>query len=213
MRLLDLFCGAGGAGMGYHLAGFEVIGVDINPQPHYPFEFHQADALEFVSEHGAEFDVIHASPPCQAYSHCTPVGYRANHPDLIAAVRSLLEDSGKPFVIENVAGARYLLMEPVLLCGTMFALPLWRHRYFEVWPRLPLFIRLQCQHIKPPVLVTGTTRRLSRGRIEYTAAEKRSAMQIDWMTMRELDEAIPPAYTQWLGTQIITRSRPNTTST
>lgn len=201
--LLDLFCGAGGAGVGYHRAGFEVVGVDINPQPHYPFEFHQADALEFVSEHGAKFDVIHASPPCQRYSRCTPVMYKNNHPDLIDATRVLLEDTGKTFVIENVAGARYLLREPLMLCGSMFGLDVWRHRYFEVWPRLPLFARLQCRHISPPVLVTGTTRRVSRGRVEYTAAEKRAAMGIDWMTLAELDEAIPPAYTQWLGTQII----------
>jgi len=203
MKLLDLFCGAGGAGMGYHCAGFEVVGVDIKPQPHYPFEFIQADALYYVSEHGAEFDVIHASPPCQRYSHCTPRAYREGHPDLIAATRVLLEDTGKPFVIENVAGARYLLREPLMLCGTMFGLRVWRHRYFEIWPRPPFFGRLQCQHTEPPVLVTGTTRRLSRGRVEYAAAEKRAAMQIDWMTMRELDEAIPPAYTEYIGAQLI----------
>lgn len=205
MRLLDMFCGAGGASMGYHRAGFDVVGVDIKPQLHYPFEFHLGDAMEFCVEHSAEFDVIHASPPCQRYSHCTPTGYRQNHPDLIAAIRDLLEDTSKPFVIENVSGARYLLREPVMLCGTMFGLPLWRHRYFEIWPRLPLFARLQCEHIMPPVLVTGTTRRKSRGRVEYTVAEKRAAMQIDWMSVTELDEAIPPVCTEWLGRQIINR--------
>lgn len=90
MRLLDLFCGAGGAAMGYHRAGFEVVGVDIKPQPHYPFEFHQADALEYCREHGAEFDAIHASPPCQRYSKETREDCRENHPDLIAPTRDLL---------------------------------------------------------------------------------------------------------------------------
>ena len=208
MRLLDLFCGAGGASMGYHRAGFEVVGVDIRPQPRYPFEFHQADALEFLSEHGAEFDVIHASPPCQRYSHCTPKSHRQSHPDLIAATRALLEDAGKPFVIENVAGARYLLREPVLLCGTMFGLAVWRHRYFEVWPRLPLLDRLQCHHAEPPVQVYGHTgaganrsRERTRGR-SNGVADWRRAMDIDWMTAAELAQAIPPAYTEWLGRRL-----------
>jgi len=202
-RLLDLFCGAGGAAMGYYLAGFEIVGVDIKPQPHYPFEFYQADALEFVVEHGAEFDAIHASPPCQAYSWCTPVPYRARHPDLIAIVRVLLEETGKPFVIENVPGARHLLREPVMLCGTMFNLPLWRHRYFEIWPRLSTPIQLRCNHTTLPVLVSGTTRRKVGGRFEYSIAEKREAMQIPWMTTRELDQAIPPVYTEWIGKRIL----------
>jgi DNA (cytosine-5)-methyltransferase 1 len=204
MRLLDLFCGAGGAAMGYHRGGFEVVGVDIKPQPHYPFEFIQADALEFVSEHGAEFDVIHASPPCQRYSHCTPAAYREGHPDLIAATRALLEDTGKPFVIENVAGARYLLREPLMLCGTMFGLRVWRHRYFEIWPRLEFFKRLQCQHTEPPVPVYGHTgagtnrnRERARGR-SNSVADWRAAMDIDWMTAAELAQAIPLAYTKWI---------------
>jgi site-specific DNA-cytosine methylase len=107
-RLLDLFSGAGGAAMGYHRAGFDVVGVDLNPKvgKHYPFEFHQGDALEYLAEHGAEFDAIHASPPCQAYSvtaSCTP----PNYPRLIAAARALLTEAGTPWVIENVEGARH----------------------------------------------------------------------------------------------------------
>ena len=204
-KLLDLFCGAGGAGMGYHLAGFDVVGVDHIEQPRYPFEFHCADAFEFCQKYGHMYDVIHASPPCQAYSCCTPVEYRGRHPDLIDPVRELLESTGKPFIIENVSGARRLLREPVMLCGTMFGLPLWRHRYFEIWPRLPLSVysQLKCKHDGPPVLVTGRVRFDVHRKTGYSVAEKRAAMQIEWMTTKELDEAIPPAYTQWIGTQIL----------
>src|SRR5512139_2836909 len=107
-RLLDLFCGAGGAAMGYYRAGFDVVGVDIKPMPRYPFEFHQADALEYGAAHGAEFDAIHASPPCQKYSMITIVHGLSvvdSHPDLIDATRKLLMQIGRPFVIENVINA------------------------------------------------------------------------------------------------------------
>lgn len=180
------------------MAGFYVVGVDIRQQPHYcGEEFYRGDALEFLAAHGHEFDLIHASPPCQRYSQCTPREYRERHPDLISAVRLALQKTGKPYVIENVPGARSLLREPGMLCGTMFSLPLFRHRYFEVWP--PIYLWPQCHHTAPPVLVSGTTRRKSRGRKEYSIAEKRAAMGIDWMTTSELDEAIPPAYTEWIG--------------
>ena len=122
VRCLDLFCCEGGAGMGYHLAGMEVTGVDIAKQPRYPFAFAQADALEFLREFGDEFDFIHASPPCQGYSHLTPAANRGDHAKLIPAVRELLEASGKPWVIENVQGARRELRDPVMLCGSMFGL-------------------------------------------------------------------------------------------
>lgn len=130
--LLDTFCKAGGAGMGYHLAGFEVVGVDIEPQKHYPFEFHKADALEFIAQHGHEFDVIHASPPCQFGSEATPMAARANHENLIPATREALKHAGRPYVIENVENVRVWLKNPVMLCGSMFNLPVWRHRYFEL---------------------------------------------------------------------------------
>src|SRR3989304_4174740 len=104
--VLDLFCGGGGSSMGYFDAGFRVIGVDIAPQKHYPFTFIQADALEYCAAHGAEFDAIHASPPCQRYSIATPIRHRDNHPDLIAPTRVALQLTGKPFVIENVENAR-----------------------------------------------------------------------------------------------------------
>ena len=144
MKLLDLFCGAGGAGMGYHRAGFEIVGVDIAPQPRYPFEFVQADALEFLADHGHEFDAIHASPPCQGYSimHNLPWLRGRDYPLLILPAIEMLEALGKPYVVENVMGARHgskMLKKRGLeahglragwLCGAMFNLPFYRHRLF-----------------------------------------------------------------------------------
>lgn len=203
-RLLDLFCGAGGAAMGYHRVGFDVAGVDIKPQPHYPFRFYQAEALEFCEKHGAEFDVIHASPPCQRYCEETPMAYRKNHPDLIAETREALQKTGKPFVIENVENARALLINPVMLCGSMFGLKVWRHRYFEIFPR-PFILTPTCNHSELPVLITGTTRRSMKngGRFEFTAQECRDASGLDWMTRNEMDEAIPPAYTEFIGRELM----------
>lgn len=195
-RLLDLFCGAGGAAMGYHRAGFEVVGVDIIPQPRYPFEFHQADAMTYPLE---GFDAIHASPPCQAYSamsRCRP-GLAAAYPDLVASTRGRLQRAGVPWVIENVPGAP--LEAPTLLCGQMFGLPLYRHRLFEAnWP-LPLILHpahaiptSRAGHWEPGTIinVAGNTSPI---------ALAREAMGIDWMRRAELAEAIPPAYTEWVG--------------
>ena len=145
MRLLDLYCGAGGAAVGYHRAGFdEIVGVDIAPQPHYPFEFVQADALEFLADHGHEFDAIHASPPCQGYSimHNLPWLRGRDYPLLILPTIEMLEALGKPYVVENVMGARHGAkglkkrgleahgLKAGWLCGTMFGLPFYRHRLF-----------------------------------------------------------------------------------
>jgi DNA (cytosine-5)-methyltransferase 1 len=124
-RLLDLFCGAGGCSAGYERAGFEVVGVDIEPQPNYPFEFHQADALTFPRD---GFDVIHASPPCQAFSALKHLTTR-EHPRLVEPARAMLRESGLPYVIENVVGAP--LLSPVMLCGSGFGLDVQRHRLFE----------------------------------------------------------------------------------
>lgn len=208
-RLLDLFCGAGGAAMGYHRAGFEVVGVDIKPQPRYPFEFHQADALEYCIEHGHEFDAIHASPPCQRYSIATHVqGNRERHPDLVGPTRDVLAMSGKPWVIENVPRAP--LDNPIMFCGTMFGLQVFRHRLFECSFR-----------ISPPVHErhkgTCMSHRwhgehwddLSGGYVTVCGggncrvATARKAMGIEWMTKRELNQAIPPAYTEYIGKQLI----------
>jgi DNA (cytosine-5)-methyltransferase 1 len=217
LRLLDLFCKAGGAGMGYYRAGFEVTGVDLEPQPRYPFEFHQADALEFLAEHGHEFDVIHASPPCQAYSAAQHLGRARNgdypeHPDLIGSTQELIYPTGRPFVIENVSGARSKLGASIMLCGLTFGLKVYRHRYFEVSPYMlaPAHIAHNDQtpsagNGKSPkgfisVCGSGGVRGMNAGEIlEYWSY----AMGIDWMTRDELAEAIPPAYTEWIGRHLI----------
>ena len=197
-RLLDLFCGSGGAGMGYSRAGFEVVGVDLYPQKHYPFEFHQADALEYLAQHGAEFDIIHASPPCQRYSEGTPMRSRNKHPDLIAKTRKALQNSGKPYVIENVDGARFLLHEPFLLCGTMFGLRVFRHRWFEA-PELSI-ISPGCQHGFHPVVISGS----AHGRGEAKIPDMIAALGVHWMKVRsEVRQAIPPAYTEFIGKQLL----------
>ena len=129
-KLLDLFCGAGGAAMGYYRAGFEVVGVDIKPQPHYPFEFHSGDALTYPLE---GFDAYHASPPCQ-FASLASVVHRNNgkqYPNLIEVIRFRLVFTGKPLVIENVPPAAGFMIEPITLCGVMFGLGVFRHRCFE----------------------------------------------------------------------------------
>lgn len=199
-RLLDLFCCAGGAGMGYALAGFDVVGVDINPQPNYPFEFWQGDALEFVREHGHEFDAIHASPPCQAYSETRKI--RSNdHPELIPPTRAALHRLGLLWVIENVPGSP--LIDPVELCGAMFGLRTYRHRLFETnfpvtVPPHPAHDAPQAKMGRPPkdgdfIHVVGNF-----SGVEYAKA----AMGIDWMNRNEMAQAIPPAYTEYLGWQL-----------
>jgi DNA (cytosine-5)-methyltransferase 1 len=209
MRLLDLFCGAGGASAGYAAAGFTVTGVDINPMPRYPFQFIQGDALEYAAAHGHEYDVIAASPPCQAYSRAgrTAGQYRKDdHPDLIDATRELLQSLGKPYAIENVAGAP--LRSAVMLCGSMFGLKVYRHRYFEILPE-PLFVPAHRPHADqtPPagrgLSPKGFMSITSGGIRGVSPAERHAAMGIDWMTHAELNQAIPPAYTQWVGNYLM----------
>jgi DNA (cytosine-5)-methyltransferase 1 len=205
MKLLDLFCGAGGAAWGYHLAGFdEITGVDIKPQPRYPFEFIQADALEYLAEHGQEFDMIHASPPCQRFSNATPNSHKEGHPDLIKPVRKLLRRIGKPYVIENVTGARRHLKTPVMLCGSMFGLNVYRHRWFEIWPPV-LLLSPPCRHDFTPVYITGSTGwgGCDFSRKDASIDQKREAMGILWMTTDEIDQAIPPAYTKFIGSKLL----------
>jgi DNA (cytosine-5)-methyltransferase 1 len=203
LKLLDLFCGAGGAAMGYYLAGFDVMGVDIKPQPHYPFEFHQADALEFCAAHGAEFDAIHASPPCQAYSITRNLRTsRHDHPDLVALTREHLRATGLPFVIENVPCAP--LINPLMLCGSMFGLGVIRHRLFETNPTL-WFPPMSCRHgAVLPMWWKSRREALAQGKqFEYITVagksflmhEAKRAMGIDWMTREGIAQAIPPAYT------------------
>lgn len=212
-RLLDLFCGAGGAGMGYHRAGFEVVGVDIKRQPNYPFEAIVADALEVLSREMvcgvwrlADFDAIHASPPCQAYSVLR--GFTTSkYPTLIEPVRELLLQTDLPYVIENVMGAP--LISPVRLCGSSFGLRVWRHRLFELSGRPPAMVP-PCSHVHHPLPldVTGTGGPSSKPRTKSggglsrkpsSLAQAREAMGIDWMTRSELAEAVPPAMTEWIG--------------
>jgi DNA (cytosine-5)-methyltransferase 1 len=215
--LLDLFCGAGGAAMGYHRAGFEIVGVDIKCQPHYPFEFHQADALEYLAAHGAEFDAIHASPPCQRYSHASFTdANRERHPDLVGPTRELLLEIGTPWVIENVFGSP-LRRGSVLLCGLMFDLKVFRHRWFEM-PDPPMMphhpthrghfigrdgFACVCGHGGG---VSGRMktqfRRQPDGIFKDTKQDWEIAMGIGWMTRNELAQAIPPAYTEFIGRQL-----------
>jgi len=209
MRLLDLFCGAGGAGMGYHRAGFEVVGVDIKPMPRYPFEFHQADALEYLAAHGHEFDVIHASPPCQGYSRLAFVRNMDNYPRIIEQLRDLLLQTVKPYIIENVPDAP--LINPLTLCGTMFGLKTHKHRIFEIEPPV-YFAPAGCT--KARVKPRGSGKRLAQyfgldaamvtvaGHLFSHAAGSR-ALGIDWMNRDELAEAIPPAYTEFIGGQLV----------
>lgn len=206
-RLLDLFCGAGGCSEGYRRAGFDVVGVDIKPQPRYPFQFIQADALEYVARHGAEFDAIHASPPCQAYSISRNNGSNKDAPRLIAPTRAALIATGTPYVIENVMGAD--LINPLMLCGASFGLgaagmDLPRHRLFE---SSALLMGSPCTHRRGKTLGVygnGTTRwHLDAIGRCLRESEKRQAMGIDWMNRRELTQAIPPAYTEYLGRQLM----------
>jgi hypothetical protein len=191
--------------MGYYRAGFDVVGVDINPQPNYPFTFHQADALTFPLE---GYDAIHASPPCQGYTALKAVHGNA-HPMLIPQVRERLEASGLPFVIENVAGAP--VRRDLMLCGTMFGLPLLRHRFFEAGG----FTAVQPDHPKHVGKVRGWRHGqyfdgpyfavYGSGGGKADVSEAQQALGIDWMPRRaELVEAIPPAYTEYIGTELIT---------
>lgn len=218
-RLLDLFCGAGGAAMGYHRAGFEVVGVDIKPQRHYPFEFHQDDALFWLKDlagsefsvHLPHFDAIHASPPCQGYSRMRHLKWvkAKDHPLLIDPVRDLLEKTGLPWVIENVEDAP--MPSAITLCAQMFGLPMYRHRRFE-----SNYLLMQPPHprhegvIQPGPMLGDRMHSPVIGIYGHpggdghsTLAQWKEAMEIDWMSSRELAQAIPPAYTEFIGTQLL----------
>jgi DNA (cytosine-5)-methyltransferase 1 len=207
MRLLDLFCCAGGAAAGYHRAGFHVTGVDINPQPNYPHLFVQADAIDFLTRNWRHFDAIHMSPPCQ---HWTPLHARhpgKEYPTLIDASRSAAETTGLPYVIENVMSAPLRKDLSIVLCADNMGLRTVRHRRFEYGGGLVL---QQPPH-RPHRARTATSRRRERwargwhvsitGDVgTYVGPE---AMGIDWMAGNELCEAIPPVFTEHIGRQLM----------
>lgn len=200
--LLDLFCKAGGAAVGYWRSGFDVLGVDIEPQRHYPFEFVQADALTFPL---GGFHAIHASPVCKRWSAATPAARRASHPNQIPPTRARLATAGVPYVIENVPGAP--LRPDFRLCGCVVGLAeLERERWFETNWYSDLELRPACYHADHPITVAGhgepSGPRLARG-TRATVADWRRAMGIDWMTRDELAQAIPPAYTEYIGARLI----------
>lgn len=229
-RLLDLFCGAGGAAMGYHRAGFDVVGVDIRPQPNYPFEFHQHDVFDpdwdCWADLGFErWDAIHASPPCQAHTSMSRRWRKGNgtaadsHPDLIGATRDLLCETGLPWVIENVEGARpqmggYL----VRICGASVGIEQSRHRLFECRGWMPLVPQCRCRGAgfknvlgeKPDGRWLRRDQNGERRNFVVSSIEEAQAlMGINWMPeWRELCEAIPPAYTEFIGQQLLTQIRP-----
>ena len=214
LTLLDIFCGAGGASMGYYNAGFEVVGVDKAPQPSYPFKFYRADAFAYLKKNAGKFDVFHASPPCQKYCRMymgliQAQGREKQHPDYISSIRQSLISTGKPYVIENVEGAP--LDHPIKLCGSSFGLNVQRHRLFECSfgilappcqhhrykPQFPPLHRLQA----PRSRVVGCYGN-GRGKGD-TVKLWQDAMGIDWMTRKELAQAIPPAYTYYIGQVLI----------
>ena len=224
MKLLDLFCGAGGAAVGYSRAGFdEIVGVDNAPQKNYPFEFMQADVYELEPAFLQEFDLIHASPPCQAYSSMRGIwnkwqreGIRSSmiepDPQSVPKTRNLLEESGMPYIIENVANAP--LRDPLVLCGTMFpGLRVIRHRLFE--SLFDLQSPRPCQSPHPIMTRLRGDHPMKRRMIDLWAWYIKSsdpnppkdaladAMGIDWMNGKELSQAIPPVYTYWIGKQIL----------
>lgn len=217
-RLLDLFCGAGGAGMGYHRAGFEVVGVDLSPQPRYPFEFHQADALEYPLD---GFDAIHASPPCQYYSIMRNLPWLKDREywDSIPPTKGRLAQATVPWVIENVAGAP---LDGIMLCGQMFGLrqidgtPIYRHRLFEA--TFLMFAPGHPKHYETVVPGPHLGNRQTRMSGIPTASQWKSsgidrsgtgpstnrvtygqAVGIDWMDRDGLSQAIPPAFTEYIG--------------
>ena len=211
-KLLDLFCCAGGAARGYHDAGFDVVGVDVDPQPRYPYEFIQADVMALDASFIESFDAVHASPPCQAYSDLAKRNGNGHMwPKLIEPVREMLAASGKPYVIENVEGAP--LRDYIVLCGTMFdELRVIRHRLFEA-----NFTIEPPDHRPHPLVHTFDRRKAHYGKTDErkdyvqvtgggncTLAAAHDAMGIDWRMMkREINEAIPPAYAAFVGREMM----------
>lgn len=213
LKVLDLFCCQGGASEGYRQAGYTPTGVDKDPQKHYPFKFYQSDALVFLAdliENGEieQFDLIHASPPCQDFSKLKGL-IAKKHGNLIEPIRELLIVSDRDYVIENVPFSP--LINPITLCGTMFGLQVIRHRWFETKPVL-WFPPAQCKHIgkASSTRINGERKKETLENYEHITVvgkgfivkDARIAMGISWMTGAGLSQAIPPAYTKWIGEEI-----------
>lgn len=202
-RALITYCCQGGDSMGWYLAGFDVTGVDLNPQPRYPFPFIQCDAIEYIKAHGHEYDLIAGSPPCQFYTLCQRIQGR-EHPALIPPTREAMEATGRPFVIENVEEAAPELRDPVRLCGSQFGLHTYRHRLFEPGGGLTLTVPEHRPHTERTVkmgrpLVEGDWYHAvgNFSNVPYVKAD----MGVPWMSRDGIRECIPPAYTRFLGEQ------------
>lgn len=207
MRLLDLYCGAGGATAGYERAGFHVHGVDLQRVRGYPALLFVDDACRFLEAHGHEYDAIHASPPCQAHTKLQVIA-KNDHPELVGPTREILETFDVPWVIENVPGAP--LKNPQMLCGTMFdlgasGLQLRRHRHFE--SNIMLYAPCACRHDGHSIGIyghggvekeNGQNGKRSR-QYEGYLDEWQEAMQMPWATKAGIAQAIPPAFTEWIG--------------
>jgi DNA (cytosine-5)-methyltransferase 1 len=209
MRLLDLFSGAGGSAMGYYRGGIvDIVGIDIEDQPHYPFTFIRANAFEYLGNHGEEYDLIHASPPCQAYSVTRHIHSDIQYPDLIGLLRTRLQATGKPYIIENVIGAP--LIEPIMLCGLMFGLRVLRHRLFEVCPRIKGLphpghsSKIRTKSRSQYSSFAGGATHITVAGNNFNRRDGLVAMGIDWeMSRKELAQAIPPAYTYYIGRMLL----------
>ena len=208
MRLLDLYCGAGGASTGYALAGFEVTGIDIKHGKRYPYKYIKGDVLTYITDLDflRSFDVIHASPPCQTHSITQHLrnaqGKSTSKVDLIPQTRAALIASGKPYIIENVPGSP--LIDPVLLCGSAFGLKVRRHRLFESNIKLMGTVCLHKEQGRPVGVYGSLKDDIPKGgKTANTIEEALEAMGITNMIWSELVEAIPPAYTYWLGKQLM----------
>lgn len=204
-RLLDAFCCQGGASAGYAAAGFDVTGIDLHPQPRYPYRFIQGDAIAYIAEHGHEYDAIAGSPPCQGYSD-TQVLQGRDHPMLITPTRQAMNTTGRPWIIENVPGAVPHLLDPIVLCGAMFGLRTYRDRWFEAGGGLTLDQPHHPRHDKP-ITKMGRPRRDSEmahyvGNFSGVQAA-RDDLRVPWMNRDGIRECIPPAYTQHLGQQLL----------
>lgn len=205
MKVLDAFSCQGGAGHGYRLAGAKVRGVDISPQPRYPLPFDRDDAVSYIKAYGSEFDFIHASPPCQHYSATQRIQGN-DHPDLIGPTRDALNATGRPWVIENVGDALPWMNDPVMLCGAMFGLHTYRHRYFETGGGFTFAAPEHPRHEHPTVKMG---RRIQPGDWYHAVgnfsgvAYVREDLGVPWMNRDGIRECIPPAYARYVGEQFM----------